>query len=364
MRHEENQVASRVVFARGLPEDCLESELLALCMPFSSVDKVLMIPTKNQAFVELPDTTAATSLIQFYQTRDAVIRGKKVFFAFSSRGTICASKPTDIKTFRDSSPRRRSRDRPERYPSPRRAASNGARGRPLSPPRHHDRYAPRPQASYPAPYEPTPVHRPPPSYLPPAGRRKILLVTVTNLEYEVKVDTLHQVFQSYGSVLKIATYFKSSEFKALVEMLTPEQAEAACQALHGRDIYTGCNRLHISMSDHSFLTVRYNNELSRDFTQHNLPPEAHRLETTIRGAPLRVLTTPVVPLLATWPPGGRFHAPMTPKPRLLATLLLGARLLAIWTLEAPHLVTMMPAGLPREASTRGAVCPKPLNRGV
>lgn len=73
---------------RGLPPDCLESELLALCCPFAVVEKSLLIPSKCTAFVQLPDATAASNLISFYQTRDALIRGHKIVFEFSNRDEI------------------------------------------------------------------------------------------------------------------------------------------------------------------------------------------------------------------------------------------------------------------------------------
>lgn len=73
---------------RGLPPDCLESELLALCCPFAVVEKCLLIPPKRSAFVQLPDVAAAANLIAFYQTRDALIRGYKILFEFSNRDEI------------------------------------------------------------------------------------------------------------------------------------------------------------------------------------------------------------------------------------------------------------------------------------
>lgn len=76
------------MFVRGLPSDCLESELLALCCPFAVVEKSLLIPIKCQAFVQLPDVESAANLITFYQSRDAMIRGKKIYFEFSSREEI------------------------------------------------------------------------------------------------------------------------------------------------------------------------------------------------------------------------------------------------------------------------------------
>ncbi|EQC26540.1 hypothetical protein SDRG_15632 [Saprolegnia diclina VS20] len=282
LRHEENQVASRVVFARGLPDDCLESELMALCMPFSSVEKVLMIPDKNQAFVELPDTTAATNLIAFYQAHDAMVRGKKVFFAFSSRGEICPQKGA-AKGFKES-PRRRSPPRSTRRSPPRTADPRG--------------YQPTPTT-----YETTPTNL----YLPPGQRNKILMVTISNLEYEVKVDTLHQVFSGYGSVVKIVLFFKGPELKALIEMETIEQAEAAQHALNGRDIYTGCNTLHIGISNHATLTVRFNNDTCRDYTNPTLPagPANQAPEPWMLDEPVAPARTEFVPPTSLPPPTAR-----------------------------------------------------------
>ena len=67
------------------------------------------------------------------------------------------------------------------------------------------------------------------------------------------------------------TFWKSNEFKALVQMETIPQAEAAQAALDGRDSYTGCNMLNICFSKHPELRVRFNNDRSRDYTNPDLP---------------------------------------------------------------------------------------------
>ncbi|OQR86512.1 polypyrimidine tract-binding protein [Thraustotheca clavata] len=271
-RHEENQFVSRVVFARGLPDDCLESELMALCIPFSSVEKCLLIPSKNQAFIELPDTTAASSLISFYQAHDAMVRGKKIFFAFSSRGEIFPQKPGDVSDSPRRDPRTRRSDRSkERSDSRTRSQPRNSQPQPRdrSQPRQAPFSAP-PEPYYPYQQQPT-YESNPPTYGEQGQRNSILMVTISKLEYDVNVDILHQVFQSHGNVVKIVTFFKGNEFKALVQMQTVEQAEAAQQALNGRDIYTGCNTLHIVVSNHLALNVRYNNDQTRDYTNPNLP---------------------------------------------------------------------------------------------
>lgn len=79
------------------------------------------------------------------------------------------------------------------------------------------------------------------------------------------------MFAGHGQVLKIVTFFKNDEFKALVQMKEIQEAQNAQQALDGRDIYTGCNTLHIVFSKHTELRVRCNNDRSKDFTNPNLP---------------------------------------------------------------------------------------------
>jgi hypothetical protein len=79
---------SQVLYVRGLPPDCLESELLALCCPFAVVEKCLLIQPKRSAFVQLPDVASAANLLAFYQSRDAIVRGFKISFEFSNRDEI------------------------------------------------------------------------------------------------------------------------------------------------------------------------------------------------------------------------------------------------------------------------------------
>ncbi|TMW66441.1 hypothetical protein Poli38472_004206 [Pythium oligandrum] len=249
---------SRVVFVRGLPSDCLESELLALCCPFAVVEKSLLIPQKSQAFVQLPDVTSATNLINFYQTRDAMIRGKKIFFEYSSRDEI---------TTRDG---HEPRDQPSQQASVSHPTPQPSYGQPAA------AQMATPQHAY-IPANGAPVAMPHHQAAEQTSNRRagspntILMVTVTKIEYDVTVDVLQQVFQKFGNVQKIVTFWKNEEFKALIQMESVDQAQAAQSALDGRDIYTGCNTLHIVFSRHTELRVRFNDDRSRDYTNPNLP---------------------------------------------------------------------------------------------
>ncbi|RHY27446.1 hypothetical protein DYB32_006766 [Aphanomyces invadans] len=192
-----NSNPSRAIVVRGLPNDCLESELLALVGPFATVEKCVLSPSKNEALVHLPDLDSATNLVTFYQKRDALLRGQKVVFS----------------------------------------------------------YAP-PTSAAPAPF---------------SGKNTILMVSISKMEYPVNVDVLHQVFSKYGTVMKIVTFMQRGEFRALVQLQTAEMAETALGALNGREIYTGCNTLHIQMSTHKSLNVQCNNDKMRDYFNPNLP---------------------------------------------------------------------------------------------
>ena len=47
------------------------------------------------------------------------------------------------------------------------------------------------------------------------GPNRVLLVTVENMLYPVTLNDLHQVFSRCGTVLKIVTFNKSSEYEAI-----------------------------------------------------------------------------------------------------------------------------------------------------
>ena len=47
------------------------------------------------------------------------------------------------------------------------------------------------------------------------GPNRVLLVTVENMLYPVTLNDLHQVFSRCGTVLKIVTFNKSSEYAAI-----------------------------------------------------------------------------------------------------------------------------------------------------
>lgn len=112
------------------------------------------------------------------------------------------------------------------------------------------------------------------------------------------------------------TFSKNEEFKALVQMETMEQAQAAQSALDGRDIYTGCNTLNIVFSKHTELRVRFNDERSRDYTNPNLPTGPSAGESRGNGEPYYDEDPRGAPPIGhrdTSPPPSYGRAPMHPE---------------------------------------------------
>lgn len=200
-----------------------------------------MIPTKGQAFVQLPDIASATNLVEFYKARDTVIRDNQLKFEFSNREEITK--------------------RSEMESRPSSNSGNGSTG--------ERRRGGR-----------------------PGNPNSIMLVCVSDIQYDMTIEVLHQVslncvcvflvvflkkksqvFSKFGKVIKVVIFGTDDDYKALVQMNSIDEAGDALNALDGRDIYTGCNKLHIVFSKHNELRVRCNNDRSRDFTNPNLPSE-------------------------------------------------------------------------------------------
>lgn len=71
---EQSVVPSKVLHIRNLPPEATERELSALGSPFGQVINVLLLKTKNQGFIELNDTTAASRMVNYYATMPATMR--------------------------------------------------------------------------------------------------------------------------------------------------------------------------------------------------------------------------------------------------------------------------------------------------
>ncbi|KAG6753713.1 hypothetical protein POTOM_041710 [Populus tomentosa] len=98
----------------------------------------------------------------------------------------------------------------------------------------------------------------------------VLLASIENMQYAVTLDVLHMVFSSFGPVQKIAMFDKNGGLQALIQYPDVQTAVVAKEALEGHCIYDGgfC-KLHLSYSRHSDLSIKVNNDRSRDYTIPN-----------------------------------------------------------------------------------------------
>ncbi|XAR71657.1 hypothetical protein NMG60_11018036 [Bertholletia excelsa] len=98
----------------------------------------------------------------------------------------------------------------------------------------------------------------------------VLLASIENMQYAVTLDVLHMVFSAFGTVLKIAMFDKNGGVQALIQYPDVQTAVVAKEALEGHCIYDGgfC-KLHISYSRHTDLSIKVNNDRSRDYTITN-----------------------------------------------------------------------------------------------
>ncbi|KAK1577365.1 hypothetical protein Q3G72_021039 [Acer saccharum] len=98
----------------------------------------------------------------------------------------------------------------------------------------------------------------------------VLLASIENMQYAVTLDVLNQVFSAFGPVQKIAMFDKNGGLQALIQYSDVQTAVVAKEALEGHSIYDGgfC-KLHISYSRHTDLSIKINNDRSRDYTIPN-----------------------------------------------------------------------------------------------
>ncbi|XP_052196906.1 polypyrimidine tract-binding protein homolog 2 isoform X3 [Diospyros lotus] len=100
----------------------------------------------------------------------------------------------------------------------------------------------------------------------------VLLASIENMQYAVTLDALHMVFSAFGPVLKIAMFDKNGGVQALIQYPDVQTAVVAKEALQGHCIYDGgfC-KLHITFSRHTDLSIKVNNDRSRDYTIPSAP---------------------------------------------------------------------------------------------
>ncbi|CEM03177.1 unnamed protein product [Vitrella brassicaformis CCMP3155] len=97
---------------------------------------------------------------------------------------------------------------------------------------------------------------------------RILLVTVTNLQYAVEIDALERIFSRYGFVDKIVLFGRVPGMaQAWIQFQSCTDAAQALTQVNGRNMYDGCNTLQVQLSDMTELWMKDNRNKGRDFTK-------------------------------------------------------------------------------------------------
>ncbi|XP_044726715.1 polypyrimidine tract-binding protein 1 isoform X2 [Chrysoperla carnea] len=234
---------SRVIHIRNIPNDVTEVEIIHLGIPFGRVTNVLVLKGKNQAFLEMADESAATSMVSYFASCMAQLRGRAVYVQFSNH--------RELKTDQTHSNASASAQAALQAAQ---ALTGSATLPPAAPTTPNNVLVANGQAQD--------IQ---------GGPNTVLRVIIEHMVYPINVDILYVIFQRFGKVLKIVTFTKNNSFQALIQYPDTGSAQAAKQALDGQNIYNSCCTLRIDYSKMSSLNVKYNNDKSRDYTNPTLP---------------------------------------------------------------------------------------------
>lgn len=237
---------SRVVHIRNIPNESSEVDVMHLGVPFGRVTNVLVLKGKNQAFLEMADETAATSMVTMFTATPPIVRGRTVYVQFSNH--------RELKTDQNHTATNVTLQTQDLTQSP--------TGSPLPLALDHANTNSNPGTGTVGSLGGTTQQ---------GGPNTVLRVIVESLLYPVSLDILYQIFQRFGKVLKIVTFTKNNSFQALIQYPDAATAQLAKQTLDGQNIYNGCCTLRIDNSKLTSLNVKYNNDKSRDYTNPTLP---------------------------------------------------------------------------------------------
>jgi len=213
---------SLVLHVRSLPTFTTEAELTALLAPYGTVDRVLIMQNNHQALVQMSSMDGAQSIVNQSATPPGFsIRGRQVFFQFSNRKEIV--KPQNHTAGGGSNHAQQMQ------------TQGGFGGMGMG--GGSDGHAPN----------------------------RIILISVSNVRVPVTLDHIHQICKPSGGVLKIITFNKGQQFKALVEFASLESAVHAKSTLEGKEMFQGCNTVNVSFSSQTELKVTQSGPRARDF---------------------------------------------------------------------------------------------------
>lgn len=223
----ESNEPSRVVHFRSLPSEATELDVINLGKPFGDLTNLVLVKKKNQAILELADLESAQRLVDYYNRKPEIRKGRQIYVQFSNR--------KEMKT--DS------------------GGNFGAEAA-LQAARHLKVIEHEKKCTL--------------ELSPDVHEKKILRVIVDHTNFPVNIDILYEVFSKHGEVHKMVAFNKNkfpNQFQALIEMADPLSAQVALLKLDGENIYNGCCTLRIEFSKMTGLSIKYNNDKTRDFTK-------------------------------------------------------------------------------------------------
>ncbi|KXJ24034.1 polypyrimidine tract-binding protein 1 [Exaiptasia diaphana] len=233
---------SKVLHLRQVVEDAVDAEIIALGIPFGKVTNVLILKNKGQAFLEMENESKAIALMNYYAYRPPIVRGHEVIIQYSNHRELTTNERQHAPGTSHILAAAGSADVVA-------AASSALSGLSAGQLEAGAMTTSLPDASVPG---------------------CILRIVIERMLYNISLDTLHQVFSKYGTVLKIVTFVKNNQFQALVQYSQSSEALAGKIHLDGQNIYNGCCTLRIEFSKLSNLNIKYNNDRSRDYTRPEL----------------------------------------------------------------------------------------------
>ena len=95
---------------------------------------------------------------------------------------------------------------------------------------------------------------------------KVLVVTISNVQYPITIDVIQQVFGHFGAIEKICIIVKPAAATALVQYASVSVAATARQNLDGKCIYMHCCQMQIVFSDRGDVVIKRFDILQWDYT--------------------------------------------------------------------------------------------------
>eukprot|EP01134_Creolimax_fragrantissima_P001956 CFRG1956T1 len=276
---------SPIVHCSSLPDNTSEAELRTALSSFGMITNVIVMHNKKQAFIEFKDISSAEHCVEVTAYQPVKVRSSTIFIQFSRHqklNKLHSANPAERRRGRanswgqagygNSSTNSGYGNGSNEYNEGNSSSygmntSNGS----YSGGKSYDAgYSERVSGGYSNSYDFESVSaRSSIQPIPASGN--ILLVEVTNIQYDVSLDTFVRVFGFYGKLQKIVMFSKYERFQALLQFEHALDAQEAVKNLDGANIYAGCCMLKIQTSRMTDLNVKYNNSQSWDYTRPDLP---------------------------------------------------------------------------------------------